>query len=302
MIPFYLITGYLGSGKTSFLQHVLDEYSEEKRLAIIQNEFAPGSFDGKELKRQGDDFKLVEINNGSVFCVCRMGSFIHSMEKLINDYSPEAIFLEASGLADPVNIIELLQDESIRGKISLAEVITIVDAPNFFRVLHAIKRFKHQVMIADTIIINKMEIFSGEIQAIYDEIKALNPFARIVETSFSKIPFRFDPLPGTEHQAAERFTGTPSEGRPDVHVSVLRTYDRIAPEKLQAFLSEIQQDCPRIKGYLKLSDGSAVAIQTVFNEVSILNIDEQSGPAELIAFSDTLDLKSLTQLFKKYVQ
>ncbi len=67
MIPFFIVTGWLGSGKTSLLRNVLNEYGDKKRIAVIQNEFASSGIDGIELKNSDNEFKLVEINNGSVF-------------------------------------------------------------------------------------------------------------------------------------------------------------------------------------------------------------------------------------------
>ena len=73
IIPFYLITGFLGSGKTTLLKYLLNHVGSRYRIAVIQNEFAPTGMDGMELKRESPDFKLLEINNGSVFCVCQLG-------------------------------------------------------------------------------------------------------------------------------------------------------------------------------------------------------------------------------------
>ncbi|MCK5370457.1 MAG: GTP-binding protein, partial [Cyclobacteriaceae bacterium] len=55
-IPFFLVTGFLGSGKTTFLKRILKKYATEKKIAIIQNEFAPANIDGAELKREGKKF------------------------------------------------------------------------------------------------------------------------------------------------------------------------------------------------------------------------------------------------------
>ncbi len=301
MIPFYLVTGYLGSGKTTFLQNVLNENSHHIRIAIIQNEFAPTGFDGKELKKVGEDFKLLEINNGSVFCVCMMGNFLQSLERLILDYSPDAIFLEASGLSDPINIIELLQNDSIRKKVTLAHIFTLIDVPNFIRVFQAIKRVKHQIMVADTVVLNKIDLFSGDLLPIKKEIQRLNPFAELQETNFAEIPFSFHPAQEHKHTSAKRFKGIVSEGRPDLHVCVLRTHEKIRDEELHRFICELQETCYRIKGYLNVSDGSVAAVQAVFGDLNIGRIEGYQGPSELITFSDSLDLKSLRQLFKKYV-
>ena len=106
-IPFILVTGFLGSGKTTFLKRLLARYSGDGKIGIIQNEFAPGSVDGTELKQSGMPFEILEVNNGSVFCVCLLGSFIKSLRTFVEEYQPEALILEASGLSDPISIGEI---------------------------------------------------------------------------------------------------------------------------------------------------------------------------------------------------
>ena len=107
-----LISGFLGSGKTTLLKNLLSLH-KGKRIAVIQNEFAPSGVDGKELQLTDTSFKLVEINNGSVFCVCLLSNFIENITKLITEYNPEIIYLEASGISDPISICELLNNEAI---------------------------------------------------------------------------------------------------------------------------------------------------------------------------------------------
>ena len=66
IIPLYIVTGFLGSGKTTFLKHVLAGYAERMKIGIIQNEFAPGNSDGVDVKEKGKQFEILETNNGSV--------------------------------------------------------------------------------------------------------------------------------------------------------------------------------------------------------------------------------------------
>ena len=112
MIPFYIVTGWLGSGKTTLLKNILSKYGNKTRIAVIQNEFAPTGVDGKELKDTGQPFELIEVNNGSVFCVCQLDNFTEALDKLALDYNPDVIFLESSGLADPISIAEILRVHS----------------------------------------------------------------------------------------------------------------------------------------------------------------------------------------------
>ena len=303
MTEFYLISGFLGSGKTTLLQNILDEYADKRRIAVIQNEFAPSGIDGKELKKTGHDFHLMEINNGSVFCVCMLGTFLQNLESLIARYDPEMVFLEASGLSDPVNIIEMLQAENLHGKLSLSGIITVIDVPNFERGFQSLPRFRHQIMIADIILLNKTDLFEDDPAGIKKKIATLNPFARLLETRYCSISLEniFEAVQ-RDHPAASRFLDTESAGRPEMHVCVLRMGKKISPQKLPLFLDEIQGDSLRLKGYINLSDDSVVAVQTVFDQRKIKKIRHYTGPTELIAFSSKLDMKRLRQIFINYTE
>ena len=103
-IPFHIISGFLGSGKTTLLKRIIEKYSDNAKIGIIQNEFAPANIDGVELKKSGDNFTLLEINNGSVFCVCLLGDFLRSLEKFINENTPDILVIECSGLSDTTSI------------------------------------------------------------------------------------------------------------------------------------------------------------------------------------------------------
>jgi G3E family GTPase len=288
MIPFYLVTGFLGSGKTTLLKRILHQYSDKKRIAIIQNEFAPTSTDGIELELSGADFKLVEVNNGSVFCVCMLGNFVQSLQKVVEEYNPELLFLEASGLSDPINILELLQDEKIRNTIQLAKIITIVDALNFTRSVQMLKRTRHQVMIADLVLINKTDQENLDLETVQGMVKTINPFADCIETSYCKMELDDLILNAADHQGAAVHGQKESEGRPDVKACVLRVNTKISPEGLESFIKELQQSCPRIKGYVNCTDGQVYMLQSVFDDFTYEIVEGYVGPSEIVAFGEGL--------------
>ena len=295
---FHLITGFLGSGKTTLLDRLLRELSGKRKIAVIQNEFAPTGVDGKELKRNNDGFHLVEINNGSVFCVCQLGTFHKTMEQLLDEVQPEMIFLEASGLADPISIIDLLFKAGLDDRLALGRVISLVDAPNFFRGLSGLQRFRHQLMVADTVLINKLDLFAGDLEAINTEIRQLNPFAEILTASYADVGWNALGSGSTDHAAARAHQGAESGGRPGLPVCVLRTHDPADPAGLERFLRELQPTCPRIKGFLNLSDGRVVAVNSVYDQLEIQHIESYSGPSELIAFGEGLTVRGVRQRFK----
>ena len=299
MVSFNLITGFLGSGKTTLLSNLLTELSDKKRIAVVQNEFASSGIDGKELQKDNQGFKLVEINNGSVFCVCQLSNFVKNMQKLIDEYQPEIIFLEASGLADPISVVELLQTEELQGKITLDKSICLVDAPNFFKGLSSLVRFKHQLMVADKIIINKTDLFEGNIEDVVREIKELNSYAGIILSTYAKVNWHeFEER--SNGIAARRFIGEQSEGRPDINACVLRTHNKISESQLVAFIHELQVYCPRIKGHLNLEDDRVVSIHSVYDILEIKELKNYVGPSELIAFGHQLVIGDLRKTFKKF--
>ena len=223
------------------------------------------------------------------------------MLKLIDEYQPEIIFLEASGLSDPISIAELLQTSELKNKVTLDKNICLIDAPNFHNGLKTLVRFKHQIMIADTVIINKTDIFKGNMEDLVQEIKKLNPFANIVQTTYANMKWHeFEIIEDKKGRAARRFIGKQSEGKPPINACVLRTHKRINESQLKNFISELQPDCPRIKGYLNLEDGRFVSIQSVYKNLEIKEINNYTGPSELIAFGHQLEISYLRNTWLKF--
>ncbi len=299
-VHFILITGFLGSGKTSLLKNILQTIGDQKRVAVIQNEFAPTSIDGKELKSVNSEFRLVEINNGSVFCVCQLNNFTQTLEKLIDDYTPEIIFLEASGLADPVNIIELLQAQNIRNTLVLKHIIGIVDVSTFYKGLNTLPRFRHQIAISDTILLNKQDLFKGNYKLLEKSIRELNPFADLVKTKYCNTDNEriLNPVFHGK-RPAENFYGKKSEGKPDFNACVLRTHDCLTEKGLNFFLNDIMPECPRIKGFIRLTNNRVLAVHTVFDNYSAKEVPDYTSPTEIIIFTSILTVKGLQQKFKE---
>lgn len=304
MVPFYLITGFLGSGKTTLLKEVLTSQGSSRKIVVIQNEFAHNGVDGQILKQASSNFELIEINNGSVFCVCLLGNFVKSLLEILEKFQPDAIFLEASGLADPINLAELLQDDKLQGRITLQHVYTVVDALNFEKGFQMMVRFKHQIMIADTVIINKSDLNIRGVPEITQKVKQLSPFATCVTANYCKEVFEgFNTRETSFKKASENFLGKQSGPRPqEVQTCVMRTTRSISRDSLQQFLKNIQPKCIRLKGFVALNSGEMLAIQTAFNQAEEKEIFNYSGPSELIAFSAKLSSPEFRKMYFSYTQ
>jgi G3E family GTPase len=294
-IPFHIISGFLGSGKTTFLKRIIETYSGKTNIGIIQNEFAPSNIDGAELKKTGKDFNLLEINNGSVFCVCLLGDFVRSLEKFIDEVQPETIIIEASGLSDTTSISEVISSGLLAEKIFLASNWCIVDAQNFGKVGLMKQRVFHQLRMADFVVINKIDLTTAGTETIRAEIKKINPFAKVEETSFCDIDFEL----GNSALNKFYFGEMKALPRPAVNSMVIKSGRKMKRESLDEFLNKWALKAYRIKGFVNLKDNTAVAVQCTFDSVEIVEIANDFHPTELIALSDQFTLREWNKAFKE---
>jgi len=277
---------------------VLKSIGTKKRIAIIQNEFASTGIDGKLLKNNTPNFQLIEINNGSVFCACLLSNFISTLEQIIDQHQPEMIFLEASGLADPINIAEILQSEKLSSKLQLRQIYCLADAQNYFRGLQLITRFQHQLVIADTVLLNKIDLVNPhEIERVLLDIRTKNPYAKLYNTTHAQFDFETD-FDSESLLLTRHFEQKISDGRPELNTVVLRNHIQLTEIQLRNLMEQLQRKCIRIKGILHLANGSTVALQTTFNDWSIQPVNAVDGPNEWIVFGEITPTE-LRQLFKQ---
>lgn len=303
-IPFFLVTGFLGSGKTTFLKRMLAMHDTEKKVAIIQNEFAPANIDGEELKRDGKKFEILEINNGSVFCVCLLSNFIESLLEFIDQHNPDVIFLEASGLSDPIAIAQLLDFKDIKSKLYLAKVWTVIDAASFLKQHKIITRLQHQVRVADVLILNKTDLVSeNQLSEIEGIVAELNPFASVLRTKYCALPDAEMTINNLSESVASQVKDHNAQfescGRPDIGVGVLRSSRGIEKDKLEHLIDIYSKKTIRIKGFAKLKNGLGVAIQTSYENIALEIVKDYHGSTELIAMGEGFNLSEFSRNYRE---
>ncbi len=294
-IPFHIISGFLGSGKTTLLKRIIDKYSDKTKIGVIQNEFAPANIDGVELKETGNNFNLLEINNGSVFCVCLLGNFVRSLEKFVDENQPDVVIIETSGLSDTTSITEVLSSGTLARKIFLASNWCIVDAQNFSKTGLMKQRVVHQLRMADVVVLNKIDLIENDPDDVTKEIKQINPFADFKATSFCNIDFELG------NSAVDKFyldNVKPME-RPDVRAMVIKSGRKISEHSLLDFLKDWSKKAFRIKGFVNLNDGNSVAVQCTFGSVETERIESFAQPTEIIALTTEFSLREWSRAFKE---
>ena len=247
-----MLTGFLGAGKTTFLQNLLEEY-KDKRIGVIVNEFGSVNIDARLVEHSG--IRMAELQNGSIFCACIKDKFVESLIAM-SGTEIDYLFIEASGLADPSSMPSILSGirEVLQRDLEYRHSVCIVDAASFQELSEVLVALKRQVAFSDIILINKADLVSEkEINEIILQINEINDHAVIACASYCKTDIRgLLERPSGLSMEGEESTNTVS-GRP--HSIVLKQRKTIEEESLLSFLQDIAPSTYRIKGFAETENG-----------------------------------------------
>lgn len=180
-----LITGFLGSGKTSFLSEYLNTINA-KNTALIINELGQIHLDGRILNAKVSyiDEQMLYLNSGCVCCNKRL-DLINSLKSLLDDYESkskplECVIIETTGLANPAPILwTILSDTFLSAHFEVQCVISCVDVINGFLHLEN-EEAREQIIFADSVLLTKTDLKSDYAE-LKNEILALNPSLRVFD-------------------------------------------------------------------------------------------------------------------------
>ncbi|UNC93140.1 CobW family GTP-binding protein [Candidatus Contubernalis alkaliaceticus] len=252
-IKLYLLTGFLGAGKTTFLMKVLEELKDQK-VAVIMNEFGKVGIDGEIIRK--DDLKLVEINRGSIFCSCLELSFVSALLEMV-EQDMDYVFVESSGLADPSNIGEFLRlVEKRKGQVyDYSGAICIVDGVQFPEQLIEIETVERQLRFCHLVILTKTDLISKQQKEdVILKIKQVNSKVDIIESENGvyKKSFLDENLMASTWVETEDTTNTP-ENKPK---TLTLTFDSpVSQDDFTKFLKVFQKDIYRMKGFINFETG-----------------------------------------------
>ncbi|MEC7975246.1 MAG: GTP-binding protein [Pseudomonadota bacterium] len=182
-IPITVLTGFLGSGKTTVLRH-LGSLGVLQRTLILVNEFGEVGLD-HELLTPIDDDTLVAVESGCICCTIR-ADLVQTLSEAPWRYARDGqrwfdrVIIETTGIADPAPILQtILGDEKVSNQYALAAVLTAVDAVNGAQTLkHHFEAVK-QVAVADRILLTKADLLDGSNEALMRSIRKLAPSAPV---------------------------------------------------------------------------------------------------------------------------
>ena len=195
-VPIVIITGYLGSGKTTLMQNILKQ--EKRKVALIVNDMGSINIDASILNKTGNQvaqIEMVEMQNGCICCTLR-DEFMAEIERLSEDKSIEAIFVEASGISEPssiarafLNYEEMTEDT----RVFLKTVVSVVDVDRIYReFLHnltadqedgdVINLIMDQIEFCNLMILNKTDLLSEEqLEEVKEGLRGIQQEAEMIE-------------------------------------------------------------------------------------------------------------------------
>ncbi|MEJ8580899.1 GTP-binding protein [Helicobacter pylori] len=185
-IPITLITGFLGSGKTSFLSEYLNQI-DHQGVALIINEIGQAALDQRILSVQYCGEKMLYLNAGCVCCNKRM-DLVESLKATLNDYEwrgeiLKRIIIETTGLANPAPILwTILSDTFLGAHFEIQSVVVCVDALNA-RTHLTNNEAREQIVFADSVLLTKTDLQNDSTALIKlkERLQAINPSAEIFD-------------------------------------------------------------------------------------------------------------------------
>ena len=181
-----IFSGFLGAGKTTLIKKLLQEAYKGEQVVLIENEFGEIGIDGGFLKEAGIEIR--EMNSGCI-CCSLVGDFGEALQEVINQYHPDRIVIEPSGVGKLSDVIKAVQKIEGAVDIKLNSFTTVVDAMKCKMYMKNFGEFfSNQIEYAGTIILSRTDKASEEkVMTALGIIRSLNKTAAVITTPIEKL-------------------------------------------------------------------------------------------------------------------
>lgn len=301
MIQSFIITGFLGVGKTTMLTNTVKEHFSDKKVAIVVNEFGDIGVDGNILSNVYSE--VLEISEGCICCQLAQ-EFESGVIEIINKYNPEIIFVETSGASEPFPIFLSLQNLGI----SVEGVICVVDSKN----LDSYKdnsTAKYQIGGSNIIVLNKTDLVNNdELEAVKKDVIAIKEQYNIKNTLTGKMIFNNYVISNAEQGIVNKdvFEGV---YKVDEIVGLAKDYehldhttkdsitqkvaylkDDIEFSDVDEVLKSLPKGIYRVKGVVRVKDvPNPIVINYSFGNVSFEELDSYEERSIMIFIGESID-------------
>lgn len=194
----HLISGFLGTGKTTALKSLMAQKDPNEKWVIIVNEFGEIGIDGAVLSDNG--IPVAEISGGCLCCTAgpQMGV---TVQKMLRDAKPDRLMIEASGLAHAASVIDELKAKPLDSLLEIGAVFTVVNPRQFINPDYAQQAlYKDQIGICDVLVASKTDLCTTEQLAEFHDkaAKLFPPKAKVVEVQNAQLDIRWLDIPVIE--------------------------------------------------------------------------------------------------------
>ncbi len=246
-----ILSGFLGSGKTTVLQNLIAA-SNDKKIAILLNDFGDVPVDGTLIQTEKGTSDVVEIGGGSVFCSCLKEAFVKALFSLSTG-DAERVLVEASGMSDPSGVTRLLELAKLDAFYEEALVICLFDPQKSLKLARVLEVIPRQIKAAQVVVLTKSDVTSQEerdkareyIRSVHAEVPIIESYNGVLD---------LQSLPTTQVKAAMTTLlsfNTP-QTRPDSFVVKEQVSD------LENFIQTLENSSQllRVKGYVHSNKGT----------------------------------------------
>jgi G3E family GTPase len=301
MIQSFIITGFLGVGKTTMLTNTVKEHFSDKKVAIVVNEFGDIGVDGNILSNVYSE--VLEISEGCICCQLSQ-EFESGVIEIINKYNPEVIFVETSGASEPFPIFLSLQNLGI----SVEGVICVIDSKN----LDSYKdnsTAKYQIGGSNIMVLNKTDLVSDdELESVRNDVIEIKEQFDIKNTLTGQKIFNNYVINSAEQgivnkevfdgvYKVDEIIGLAKEYEHPDHTSKDSITQKVAYLKegvkfddVDTILKNLPKSIYRVKGVVKTKDvPNPIVINYSFGNVSFEELDEYKQQSILIFIGESIE-------------
>ena len=297
--PIYMLTGYLGAGKTTVLNHMLSlPELTIGRTAVVVNEFGSLGVDG-QLVRDGD-YAMIELNRGCLFCSCIKTDLIETVRSIVEDIQPDRVLVEASGVAETSDMQEVFAASGFEDQVELRANLCVVDGLNLSKVLPFLRAATTQIEWADGVIINKADLIDEEAQRrivslVASPTDGINPGVACSVVTDGRVSWDF--IDSLTHRSAREIREI---NRPTNVVTKSFEVEHVNREAFYRAIDILDKNLLRLKGHVDFGEGP-VFVETVFGMRHETPLDAPPSRFGFAAIGWNVTEATLQNLFSKAI-